>query len=152
MKNIFVAALFLLSAYAVQAQELVWQTNIDKAVEISNKTKKPMLILFTGSDWCGPCMRLHKEVFDTPEFAKWSKENVVLVKLDFLRRTQQAPEIVNQNAKYQELFNARYFPTIFYANATLKKGNLNFNVLGSTVSYAPNTDWFASADKILKKK
>lgn len=152
MKKIVITLLLVLGSFAVQAQELVWQTNIDKAVEISNKTKKPMLILFTGSDWCGPCMRLHKEVFNTPEFAKWSKENVVLVKLDFLRRTQQPAEIVDQNARYQELFNARYFPSIFYANATLKKGNLNFNVLGSTISYAPNSDWYGPADKILKKK
>ena len=46
----------------------VWHTDMNKAVALSNKIKKPMLLFFTGSDWCGWCVRLQKEVLKTPEF------------------------------------------------------------------------------------
>ncbi len=93
MKKIVVITVFILGSFAVQAQELVWQTNINKAMEISNKTKKPMLLFFTGSDWCGWCIRLQKEVLKTPEFAAWANKNVVLVELDYPRRAPQSEEI-----------------------------------------------------------
>ena len=71
----------------------VWHTDMNKAVALSNKLKKPMLLFFTGSDWCGWCIRRQKEVLKTPEFEAWAKKKVVLVELDFPRRTPQLPEI-----------------------------------------------------------
>ena len=97
MKKIFITIFFFAISFAVEAQELVWETNVNKALEVSNKTKKPLLLFFTGSDWCGWCIRLQKEVLKTPEFAKWAKENVVLVELDYPRRTPQSAEIKKQN-------------------------------------------------------
>ena len=76
MKKIFILGFLLISSFAVEAQELVWQTNIYKAIEISNKEKKPLLLFFTGSDWCGWCIRLQKEVLNTPEFASWAKKKM----------------------------------------------------------------------------
>ena len=75
MKKTLISLLLVLGSFAVQAQELKWETDVNKAISISNKTKKPMLLFFTGSDWCGWCIRLQKEVLKTPEFAKWAKEN-----------------------------------------------------------------------------
>ena len=79
MKKIIVALLLFAGSFAAEAQELVWETNVTKAMAISNETKKPLLLFFTGSDWCGWCIRLQKEVLKTPEFASWAKQNVVLV-------------------------------------------------------------------------
>src|SRR6476661_3860710 len=97
MRKIFIALLLVVGTMTVQAQELTWHTDMKKAMEVSKKTKKPIMLFFTGSDWCGWCMRLQKEVLTTPEFQKWAKENVVLVELDFPRRTPQQPEIRQQN-------------------------------------------------------
>ncbi|MFV8343455.1 thioredoxin family protein [Flavobacterium sp. XS2P39] len=153
MKKIIVTVFLFVASYAVEAQELVWETNVNKAMEISNKTKKPLLLFFTGSDWCGWCIRLQKEVLKTPEFAKWAKENVVLVELDYPRRTPQTPEIKKQNSELQQVFGIQGFPTIYFANGTTKDGKVNFEGLGSTgyVAGGP-TAWLAVADGFLKKK
>ncbi|MFV5687079.1 thioredoxin family protein [Flavobacterium sp. ZT3R25] len=153
MKKIVVAALLFVASYAAEAQELVWETNVNKAMEVSNKTKKPMLLFFTGSDWCGWCIRLQKEVLKTPEFAAWAKDNVVLVELDYPRRTPQTPEIKTQNNELQQAFSIQGFPTIYFANGTNKDGKVNFEGLGHTgyVAGGP-TAWLAVADGILKKK
>ena len=66
-KKTLIIVLFVMGSFSIQAQELVWQTDINKAISISNKEKKPMLLFFTGSDWCGWCIRLQKEVLKTPE-------------------------------------------------------------------------------------
>jgi protein disulfide-isomerase len=153
MKKIFITLFFLAASFAVEAQELVWETNVNKAMEVSNKTKKPMLLFFTGSDWCGWCIRLQKEVLKTPEFAKWAKENVVLVELDYPRKAPQSPEIKKQNNELQQAFGIQGFPTIYFANATTKDGKVNFQGLGNTgyVAGGPGA-WLAVADGILKKK
>ena len=152
MKKIIVALLFFAGSYAAEAQELVWETNVTKAMAISNETKKPLLLFFTGSDWCGWCIRLQKEVLKTPEFALWAKENVVLVELDFPRRAPQAPEIKKQNDELQMAFGIQGFPTIILANATSKEGKVNFEGIGSTgyVAGGP-TAWLTVANGFLKK-
>ena len=152
MKKIIVALLLFAGSYAAEAQELVWETNVTKAMAISNETKKPLLLFFTGSDWCGWCIRLQKEVLKTPEFALWAKENVVLVELDFPRRTPQSPEIKKQNEELQMAFGIQGFPTIILANATTKEGKVNFEGIGSTgyVAGGP-TAWLTVANGFLKK-
>ena len=79
MKKVFISLLLVVGSFALQAQELKWETDIKKAISVSNKSKKPMLLFFTGSDWCGWCIRLQKEVLKTPEFKTWAAKNVVLV-------------------------------------------------------------------------
>ena len=153
MKKIIITLVFVLGTISLQAQELYWETNVNKAIEVSKKTKKPMLLFFTGSDWCGWCIRLQKEVLKTPEFQKWANENVVLVELDYPRRTPQTPEIKAQNNELQQAFSIQGFPTIYFANGTDKEGKVNFEGLGSTgyVAGGP-TAWLEVANGILKKK
>ena len=153
MNKTFITLLLVLGSFAVQAQELKWETDINKAISVSNKSKKPMLLFFTGSDWCGWCIRLQKEVLLTPEFAKWAKDNVVLVELDFPRRTPQSEEIKNQNNGMQQAFGIQGFPTIYFATAKIKEGKPSFTGIGSTgyVAGGP-TAWLAVADGILKTK
>lgn len=137
---------------AVQAQELTWHTDLDKAITVSKKTKKPLLLFFTGSDWCGWCIRLQKEVLKTPEFEQWAKDNVVLVELDFPRRTPQLPEIQKQNMELQQFFQVQGYPTVWLVNATKKDGKVNFEKLGSTgyVAGGPSA-WLQGANKIIGK-
>ena len=86
--NKLIVFVFLIFFQNLQSQQskLNWHTDLNKAVNISFSEKKPIMLFFTGSDWCGWCIRLKKEVFNYPEFENWSKENVVLVELDFPRR------------------------------------------------------------------
>lgn len=153
MKKILISLLLVVGSFAVQAQELKWETDINKAISVSNKTKKPMLLFFTGSDWCGWCIRLQKEVLKTPEFSKWAKENVVLVELDYPRRTPQSDAIKLQNNGLQQAFGIQGFPTVYFATATVKSGKPNFTGIGNTgyVAGGPKA-WLEVADGILKQK
>ena len=153
MKKIIITLVFVLGTISLQAQELYWETNVNKAIEVSKKTKKPMLLFFTGSDWCGWCIRLQKEVFKTPEFEKWAKDNVVLVELDFPRRTPQEPEIQKQNAELQQTFAVQGYPTVWFVNASKKDGKINLEKLGSTGYLAGGPSaWLANANQILGNK
>jgi protein disulfide-isomerase len=112
-----------------------------------------MLLFFTGSDWCGWCIRLQKEVLKTPEFASWAKQNVVLVELDYPRSKPQTNEIKQQNSQLQQIFAIQGYPTVHFATVTETKGKINFNSLGNTgyVSGGPSA-WLGVANGILKKK
>jgi protein disulfide-isomerase len=153
MKKLVITLFLVLGSMTIEAQEVTWHTDMNKATEISKKTKKPLLLFFTGSDWCGWCIRLQKEVLKTPEFAKWAKDNVVLVELDFPRRTPQSPEIVKQNAELQQTFGVRGYPTVWLVNSIKKDGKTSLEQLGSTgyVAGGPSA-WLAVADKILANK
>mgnify|MGYP001608926016 CR=1 FL=1 len=132
MKKALFVLLLLAGSFAVEAQELIWNNNMDKAIEISKKTKKPLMLFFTGSDWCGWCIRLQKEVFQKPEFATWANKNVVLVELDFPRMKPLTPELQTQNNQLQQFFQVQGYPTVWLVNATKKDGKVNFEQLGST--------------------
>lgn len=153
MKKVFITLLIILGSFAVEAQELKWETDINQAIKVSNKTKKPMLLFFTGSDWCGWCIRLQKEVLKTAEFTKWAKANVVLVELDFPRASTQTDIIKMQNNGLQQAFGVQGFPTVWFATAKHKDGKPSFTGLGSTgyVAGGP-TAWLSVADGIVKKK
>jgi protein disulfide-isomerase len=153
MKKIAITLFLVLGSLTIQSQELTWQTDMNKALEISKKSKKPLFLFFTGSDWCGWCIRLQKEVFKTTEFAKWAKDNVILVELDFPRSTPQQPEIKKQNAELQQIFAVQGYPTVWFVRGSKKDGKINLEKLGSTgyVAGGP-TAWLTVADKILANK
>jgi len=94
------------------ASDLTWLTNLDKAQERAKTDKKAVLINFTGSDWCGFCIKLDKEVFATKEFADYATENLVLVKADFPRKTQLPDDVKKANAKLKDRYEVRGFPTL----------------------------------------
>lgn len=153
MKKIYLILLFLVGAFAAQAQELKWYTDVREAITVSNKEQKPMLMFFTGSDWCGWCIRLQNEVLKTPEFTKWAKDNVILVELDYPRRTPQTPEIKNQNSELQQAFGIQGFPTVYFTSAEAKDGKVNFKGLGQTgyVAGGPSA-WLTVAEGIVHPK
>ena len=105
MKKILSILLVLFSLNLVaQESELEWHTDVTKAINISMETEKPLFFFFTGSDWCGWCIRLQKEVFFKPEFAKWANENLVLVELDFPRRKKLDESLRQQNDNLRQMF------------------------------------------------
>ena len=74
-----------------------WELNFEQAQARAKAENKPMLLDFTGSDWCGWCIRLDKEVFSQTEFKAYAAESLVLVELDFPRGKAQSAEIKAQN-------------------------------------------------------
>lgn len=153
MKKIILIAFVFLGAINLQAQELKWYTDVREAITVSNKEQKPMLMFFTGSDWCGWCIRLQNEVLKTEEFKKWASGNVVLVELDYPRAVVQTPEIKNQNLELQQAFQIQGFPTIFFTSAESKDGKVNFKGLGKTgyVAGGPSA-WLTVAEGIVHPK
>ena len=155
MKKILVIAFLTLITMSLQAQEeLTWHTDLTKATDISIKENKPLFLFFTGSDWCGWCIRLQKEVFKTPGFVKWAKENVVLVELDFPRKNEQTEAVKIQNAQLQQQLQVRGYPTVwFVSSAKTTDGKVNLNALGSTGYVAGGPEiWIDGANQIIKKK
>jgi len=152
MKKFLLILVFALGCLGAEAQEtLTWHTDMNEAMKVADKTKKPLFLFFTGSDWCGWCKRLQKEVFVTPEFTEWAKKNVVLVELDFPRRVAQTPEVKQQNAQIGQAFSVRGYPTVWITKAAKgKDGKVNFTPLGNTgyVAGGP-TAWLDVANKIL---
>jgi protein disulfide-isomerase len=154
MKKMFLILLIAFSSISLQAQEAEWHTDLNKAMAISTKTKKPLFLFFTGSDWCGWCIKLQKEVFKTPEFTKWAKDNVVLLELDFPKRTPQSDEIKQQNAQLNAFFKVRGYPTVWITDITrTKDGKIQFAPRGSSgyVAGGPSA-WLDGANKILVNK
>lgn len=154
MKKAVIVVFLILGSMSLQAQDIYWETNFKKATETSLKTKKPILMFFTGSDWCGWCIRLQKEVLRTAEFAEWAQKNVVLVELDFPRKNEQTPEIRQQNAELQQLLQVQGYPTVWFVRPSEKKdGKVNLDKLGSTgyVAGGP-ASWIATANPIIAEK
>ena len=126
---------------------------MNKAIEISQKTNKPIMLFFTGSDWCGWCKKLVKEVYKTSEFNTWAKKNVVLVEVDFPRRSKLSSELTAQNNSLKQNFQPRGYPTVYFVKPVKgADGNVQFKTLGQTgyVAGGP-TKWIASANQFLKK-
>lgn len=113
--------------------ELTWYTDLLKANEISKTSNKPIFAFFTGSDWCGWCHKLQRNVFAKPEFIAWAKEKVVLLELDFPRRKQLSPELTQQNAGLQQAFQVQGFPVVwlFFLNKDEKTAKYNIIPLGN---------------------
>lgn len=135
MKKLVLSFLILVVSFSMYAQdssektfkkqhiteELNWITSFEKAKEIAKKKQKPILVFFTGSDWCGPCKMLEEDFFRTDEFMKLADNSLVLYEADFPRRTDIiTPQQKSQNFKLQGKFGVRGYPTIIFLDS---KGN-----------------------------
>ena len=94
------------------AGEVSWFTDFDEASAEAKSSGLPILLDFTGSDWCGWCIRLDKEVFSQPEFKAYASKSLVLVKLDFPRAGKQSNALKKQNEALSKKYEIRGFPTI----------------------------------------
>lgn len=109
------------------ADDASWRTDYAKALETARTEKKMVLLDFTGSNWCGWCKKLDKEVFSTTEFKDYAQKNLVLVKLDFPRGLPQPETEKAQNEKLAKQYNIEGFPTIIVLNSEGKQvGELGY--------------------------
>ena len=95
-----------------------WLTDIDAAKKTASESKKDLLIDFTGSDWCGWCIKLNDEVFKHDAFKAGVKDSFVLVEIDFPRAKDQLPEDARKrNTELAEKYAVQGYPTILLCDA-----------------------------------
>lgn len=108
-----------------------WQTNIETALKIAQKENKNVLVLFTGSDWCGFCVRLHDGVLTKKDFKRLLKKDIVAVYLDFPRGKTMTEEAKKYNIEQAQKYRVRGYPTTVILN---KDGE----EIGRLPGYAPD--------------
>mgnify|MGYP005990108407 CR=1 FL=1 len=116
---------FVLGAF--QAQEVIddtlnvstanWESSFKIALKKSKKEKKPVLIYFTGSDWCGPCKVLDKKLFHSEKFIAIAKKDLILYEADSPRNTDiLSPEKLKANIGLKRKYKIKSFPTLVMVN------------------------------------
>lgn len=86
-----------------------WETDVDAAIALAKKQDKAVMLEFTGSDWCPPCIMMAKKVFSKDEFVKAASEDFILVHLDF---PDGDKELAEKNKPYAEKYEIEGFPTL----------------------------------------
>ena len=125
-KSLILVLLFIASVNPVNAQE--WYTNISTAQQEAATKDLPIILVFKGSDWCAPCIKLDRDVFKTEEFKLYAKDHFVLLEADFPKRKKNAltEALQNHNNALAEKYNKQgIFPFV----VVLDK---NGHVLGET--------------------
>lgn len=139
--RLIILALALFIAYFVYAlvsdepdseQSVTWMTDYALALETAKAEDKPILLYFTGSNWCGYCVSLEKRIFSKPAFVEFANNEVLLVYLDFPRGVEQDPALKKQNYALMDRYQPS-IPSIYFINA-------NEQILGDTgyISYYVN--------------
>ena len=122
-----------------------WLTDMDAAKKEAAEQKKDLMIEFTGSDWCPPCMQLRANVFSKPDFQKEAQKNFVLLELDYPRSKEQSAEVKAANQKLAEQYGVTGFPTVVFADASGKP-------FGGFVGGRPREDVMKAMQDALKNK
>jgi thioredoxin-related protein len=127
MKKIqWMLVLAIMSITVGQAQD--WHTNFSKAKAQAKNEDKPIVLVFQGSDWCAPCIKLNKDVWSTDVFKAYAAEHYIMLQADFPRKKANSlsPEQTAANAKLAEAYNPRgIFPLVVLMDE-------NGKVLGET--------------------
>ena len=126
MKKIVLFILLWSFTLAVSSQE--WITDINQAKNIAKEKKQRIILVFQGSDWCAPCMKLDREIFSSTAFKTYSREHFIMLKADFPRKRKNKLSKAQQekNNHLAEKYNNRgFFPLVVVLN---EKGD----VLGET--------------------
>jgi len=145
MKKIAIGLIAGLALLQAGAEDLNWMTDLPKAQAKAKTENKMIMMDFTGSDWCGWCIKLHKEVFSKPEFSEYAKKNLVLLEVDFPRSKEQSAELKRANQALQGKYKIEGYPTIIVLNGEGKKvGELGYMAGGPTA-------FIAELEKLKKK-
>ena len=116
--------LFSIAAHAAD----LWSTDYAAALKKAAEDKKEILLDFTGSDWCGWCKRLDKELFSQPAFQEYAAKHLVLVTIDFPQQKEQSAALKHQNDTLQKQYHVEGFPTLVLldSNGKLVKKPANY--------------------------
>lgn len=115
--------LFLATLFFFLVNDPAWLNNLDKAKELAKQENKLILVNFSGSDWCIPCIRMHEQVFASGDFVKYASDNLILVNIDFPRKNKN--QLSKDQQKINDALAERYNPTGIFPYTVLlnKEGN-----------------------------
>lgn len=94
--------------FLVMPSSDIWLSDFLKAQTVAKENHQMILINFSGSDWCGPCIQMHKDVFEKDDFKTYAKANLVLLKADFPRSEKN--KILAQQLKKNNDLALKYNP------------------------------------------
>ena len=117
MRSLFIIAFTFIVSFAY-AQE--WQTDLSVAQGIAKKENKVIILVFQGSDWCAPCIKLDKNIWSTEEFKAYAKDHFVMLKADFPRKKKNALPTDQQekNKVLADKYNKEgFFPHVLVLDA-----------------------------------
>jgi thioredoxin-related protein len=117
MKKLLLAFVLLLG-WASNAQD--WKLSMDEAQAQAKKENKSLVLVFQGSDWCAPCIKLDKSIWSTDVFKAYAQGHLVMVKADFPRKKANALAVQQQkhNQQLAERYNPQgYFPLVVVFNS-----------------------------------
>lgn len=119
--SLMLAALFLLlgvNVHATQGSKIQWHDDYQAALTESKSTKKPLLLVFTGTGWCTYCKKLEQEVFSTSQFAKAAGDQYVFVKMEYdYRGIPLAKQFQKQHQELSRQYNIQSYPTVIIVNS-----------------------------------
>lgn len=121
MKFKFLSLLLLLFSYGFSQE---WHTNFENALFLAKKHDQKIIMVFQGSDWCAPCIKLDREIWRTSEFKNYASEYYVMVQVDFPRRKKNklSKELQSQNNQLADAYNPQgYFPFVVIFNSNGEK-------------------------------
>ena len=149
---IFCAAMQLnaqVATVAVSGAEVgKWTQDYDAAQKLAAEKKLPILINFTGSDWCGWCMLMDKKVFSQDEWKNFAKDNVVLAYINFPRNKALVPmHFVTRNSQLAEKYGIKGYPTYIVLSSD---GKTVLGKLGASRDANPK-DFIAKFNALIKK-
>lgn len=108
-----------------------WTTDAPAALARGQAENKKVFLFFTGSDWCGWCKRLDREILTTGEFKDYARGNLVLVKLDFPNKIPQSDALKAQNQQLARKYRVDGYPTVIVLDSAGKKvGELGYQAGG----------------------
>lgn len=98
---------FMLLILPILINGSLWVNNLGQAEQKAQTEHKLILLNFSGSDWCGPCIRMHKEIFDSEDFLQYTKDHLILINADFprMKKNQLSPDQQKLNDAMAEKYN-----------------------------------------------
>jgi protein disulfide-isomerase len=131
-----------------RAEDGTWLTNYDKALALAKAENKAVLLDFTGSDWCGWCIKMVKETLSQKEFTDYAAKNLILVEVDFPNKKEQSEEIKAKNAELKKKFEVKGYPTFVLVDKDGKQLGMQVGYLeGGPSAFMAKLDGFKPGTK-----
>lgn len=120
---------FCFFSFTLVAQD--WHEDFNVALATSKAENKPLILVFAGSDWCAPCIKLNRDIWSSDTFKAYAADNYVLYKADFPRKKKNhlSEFMINQNKELAEKYNPRgHFPLVVVLDGDeTVKGKTGYN-------------------------
>jgi len=124
------------------SQRVEWLTDAMAAQRKAKEENKLLMLDFTGSDWCGWCMKLKREVFDQPDFAQFAQSRLVMVEVDFPHH-QTLPQAQQQaNASLEHAYGVTGYPTLVFLNPDGKRVGRMGYISGGPTAFIAKVEQF----------